>query len=359
MQKLTAYISCPTVFINGQADNKLSGLIQSVLVEETTEGLYRCEALFNNYGLTKNGTSEDYLYAASSSLDFGKDFAIHMPLNDSTTSQVFRGKISGLEAEYLAGGGALMMVLAEDQLQALRMTRRTRTFEDISDEDVMRQIAQEHSLTPDLALLPGPTHKILAQVNQSDLAFIRERARNSSVELWVKEKTLVTKRRTDRAKKTLELGYGAKLLSFSVRADLAHQCTEMHVTGWNVSAKDVIAAKCDQSAIQGKLEAGNSSGSTFLRQAFGERKEYVVHTMPLTSEEAQSIATARYCERAHRFITGTGVARGDANIRVGCNLKLGGLDAPFNGTYYVTCVRHSYDSVHGYRTTFEVERPGM
>ena len=42
----------------------------------------------------------------------------------------------------------------------------------MTDEDVLRQIAQEHSLTPDLSL-DGPSYRTLAQVNQSDLAFIR------------------------------------------------------------------------------------------------------------------------------------------------------------------------------------------
>jgi phage protein D len=359
MQKLTAYISRPTVFITGQADNNLSNAVQSVLIEETTEGLFRCEALFNNYGVKMSTMQEDYLYADNSSLTFGTDFAIHLPLNDSTSGEVFKGKISGLEAEYLTGGGALLTVLAEDQLQSLRMTRRTRTFEDLSDENVMRQIATEHSLTPMLTLPPGPAHKILAQVNQSNLAFMRERARNIGVELWVAGKTLYAQTRTDRAGQAIELAYGANLYSFSVRADLAHQCTAVHITGWDIDTKESIDETGEQSAIQSELEPGNSSSSSILQRAFGERKEYIVHTVPLTSEEAQSIAIARYRERARRFVTGTGIARGDGRIRVGCKLSLGGLGSLFNGTYYVTAVRHGYDGVHGYRTTFEVERPGI
>ena len=31
----------------------------------------------------------------------------------------------------------------------------------------------------------GPTYKTLAQVNQSDLAFMRERARSIDAELWM------------------------------------------------------------------------------------------------------------------------------------------------------------------------------
>jgi len=59
-----------------------------------------------------------------------------------------------------------------------------------------------------------------------------------------------------------------------------------------------------------------------------------------------------------RFVTGTGVADGDARIRVGSVVKLEGLGNLFNGNYYVTRVRHSYDGTYGFRTTFDVERPG-
>jgi len=177
----TAYVSRPKVFIDGQINNALSIDILTVMVEETTEGLFRCEASFNNYGL-RNSSNGDYLYFGRDVLDFGKDFAIQLGPGD-LTRQVFKGRISALEAEYPAGGGGgLLVVLAEDRLQDLRMTRRTRTFEDVSDEDIMQQIAQEHGLDTDIRV-DGPTYKVLAQVNLSDLAFLRERAR-SRLSCW-------------------------------------------------------------------------------------------------------------------------------------------------------------------------------
>jgi phage protein D len=290
----------------------------------------------------------------------GYSDAIHMSAGDELR-QVFKGRISALEAEYPPGGSGLLTVLAEDRLQDLRMTRRTRTFEDVSDEDVFRQIAQEHSLVPELNLR-SLNHKILAQVNQSDLAFLRERARSINAELWVEDTTLFAKARTDREQATISLLYGDNLFSFSVRADLAHQCTEVGVAGWDVAAKDAIEEQSTESAITPELKNLNpddSSGSTILQQAFAARKEYIVHTVPLTSQEARSIAQARYRERARRFVTGTGIADGDARIRVGSILELWGLGRLFNGKYYVTRVRHGYDGTYGFRTTFDVERPGL
>jgi phage protein D len=354
----TLYTSRPVVLLDGQQNAALSTDILTLLVEETTEGLFRCEATFNNYG--EHGNNADYLYLGRDVLDFGKEFSVKVGPGDEAR-RVFKGRISALEAEYPPGGGPLLVVLAEDRLHDLRMTRRTRTFEDVSDQDVMQQIAQEHSLDTDISI-DGPTYKVLAQVNQSDLAFLRERARCINAELWLEDKKLFAYSRTDRASNMgdpIDVSYGVNLFSFSVRADLAHQCTELGVAGWDVAAKDAIEETADQSAISAELNDGESSGGSILQAAFAERKERIVHMMPFTSEEARAFAQARYRERARCFVTGSGVADGDARIRVGTTLRIGGVGPLFNGKYYVSRVRHTYDGTYGFRTEFEVERPGL
>jgi phage protein D len=350
----TAYVSQPKILIDGQANDSLATNILSMFVEETTEGLSHCEACFNNFGERQSGTN--YLYFGRDVLEFGKDIAIQLGPSDQAV-QVFKGRITAIEADYPQEGGSQVLVLAEDKLQALRMTRRTRSFEDVSDEDVIEQIANEHSLTPQLDL-NGPTYKALTQVNQSDLAFMRERARSINAELWVQDTTLYAKSRTNRNAGTIDLSYGANLLSFTVLADLAHQCTELGVAGWDVENKDGIEETADDNAISAELN-GDTSGSSILQQAFASRKERIVHTVPFTVEEARAVAQARYRERARRFVTGTGLADGNTGIRVGAVVNLTRLGSLFNGKYYVVRVRHSYDRTYGFRTEFDVERPGL
>src|SRR6185369_8408878 len=98
--------------------------------------------------------------------------------------------------------------------QDLRMTRRTRTFTDVSDSDVINQVANEHGLSPNVNA-SGPTYKVLAQVNQSDLAFLRERARSIDAELWVQGDTLHSQARAERNEGTLEMTYPTTLREFS------------------------------------------------------------------------------------------------------------------------------------------------
>jgi phage protein D len=62
--------------------------------------------------------------------------------------------------------------------------------------------------------------------------------------------------------------------------------------------------------------------------------------------------------RARGFVQASGVTRGSPDMIVGSRLTLERVGGPFSGDgYYVTRVCHSYDPDHGYRTSFEAERP--
>src|SRR5215469_6482810 len=166
----------PTINVGGQDKASLADNLLALLIVENTQGLYRCEARFTNYG-SVNGKF-DFLYFDRKVLDFGKAFKVK--LGDDT---IFDGKIMAMEGQFPEGKSAELKILAEDRFQDLRMTRRTRTFADVSDSDVIKQIAGEYGLTPSVDL-DGPQYKVLAQINQSDLAFLRERARSVDAEIW-------------------------------------------------------------------------------------------------------------------------------------------------------------------------------
>jgi uncharacterized protein len=248
-------------------------------------------------------------------------------------------------------------VLAEDRFQDLRMTRRTRSFQDVSDADVFSRVANDHGLTPRVDV-QGPKHKVLAQTNQSDLAFLRERARAVDAEIWMEGSTLHAKSRSGRDSGTKKLTYGNELFEFSVLADLAHQRTSVFANGWDVEAKRALQYEATDSALGGEL-GGDQSGASILEKSFGARKESLAHTVPLTEREAQSEAESYFRRTARRFVVGRGVCQASAGLRVGGRVELSGLGPLFNGKYYVSEVRHTFDFARGVRTAFTCERPGL
>lgn len=349
------YASRPRLRLDGELMQELGdSLLQSLFVEESTVGLFRCEASFVNWG-PKDG-QVGYLFFDRRTLDFGKTLAVEFgPPEES--GPIFAGRISGLEANFPSGRPPEFLVLAEDRFQDLRMERRTRTFEDMTDADVIRQVASHHGLTAQVDV-DGPTHRLLAQLNQSDLAFLRERAAARDAELWLDNRTLYVQARSRRNHGAITFTYGGDLLEFSVLADLAHQRTAVRVSGWDVAAKEAIDADAGSSVIQAEL-GGRQSGSSLLQAALAPHTERVALDVPLSQAEARSLAEARYRARARGFVRGQGTVDGNPRLRVGTTVELRNVGPLFDGPYYVTLTRHSFDLVHGYRTAFHVERPGI
>ena len=346
------------ITIGGEAQPRLTSALLSLKVMETTEGLYRCEVRFGNWG--DRGKGPDYLYFDRELLDFGQEITVTLG-SGAAEVEVFKGRIGAIEGQYLAGEPPQIVVLAEDAAQDLRQTRRTRTFEDMSDGEVFEQIAKDHGLESNIDL-DAPTYPVIAQLNQSDLAFVRERARRLAAEIWIEGNTLHVQGRNNRQQSDdqLTLAFNRGLLEFSVIADTVNQYTQVVVSGWDVQAKERLEYEATDSVLGSELE-GDTSAASIVREVFGERVDRIAQQIPLTSAETQAIAEASFRAQARRFVVGTGIARGDARIRVGRTIALQGLGTLFSGAYYVCEVQHCFSRRPGggYTTELVVERSGI
>lgn len=348
------YSARPRIMIEGRERQDLADGVVSLSVHETRDGIYRCEISFVNWG--EGGQDVGFLYFDRDLIDFGHSISVEMGEGD-TAAEIFSGYITGIEGRFLQERPPEILVLAEDRLQDLRMVRRTRTFEDVTVDDVVGQIAGEHGLQTEIDI-DSPTYRVLAQMNQSDLAFIREIARQVDAEVWVSADTLNVQSRARRNSGELSLRYQQRLKEFSVLADLAHQRTHLTVGGWDVAAKEGLAAEVQASAIESELNGGQSGGD-ILADSFGIRREALAHLTPASNDEAQTFAQSYYRKMARRFITGRGVAEGDGRLRAGAHVALEGIGDLFNGDYYVNDVHHVFSIQQGYQTFISVERAGL
>ncbi len=354
MDRDPALIAARPSFKVGKGEQPaLAARLVALDIRDDADGLARCEAEFGNWGPPASGEATGFLYFDRSLLEFGQDFIVRV---DGQT--LFDGRVMALEGRFHEGRPPTLRVWADDRLQDLRMTRRTRSFADCTDADLASQIAAEHGLTAEVDA-PGPRHRQLAQLNQSDLALLHERARAVDAELWLNGRHLHFQRRSARDGGRLELAYGAGLVRFEARADLASQRSEFVVGGWDVSAKGAVRATASDTALAAEL-GGDESGIAILRQALGERRESLVHADALSQEMAQAQADMALRLAARRFVRGQGcTALPQPGLRVGCALDLQGLGPLFSGRWTATAVHHRFEATTGLRTEFEAERPGL
>lgn len=353
-QNSAFYAARPKLFLDDRENENLSGGVLYLSIRETVQGLSCCEILLGNWGEIDGET--DFLYFNRDVLDFGKKIGVQLG-EYPNEKLLFVGRIMALEANYPKTRPPEIRILGEDNFQDLRMRRRSRSFEDVTDRDVFQQIASEHGLQAELDI-DGPDHKILAQVNESDLAFLRARARAIDAEIWLDGSTLHAASRQRRNTERVTLNYGQELQEFSVCADLAHQQSKFIASGWDVSAKESFSHEAGADILGSELN-GDLSGANILRQALGERTQVVVHATPLSAAETRILAETRFRQCARRFVTGTARAEGNTRVRVGTHVTFAGLGKLFNGTYYVSEVHHYFTAEEGYLTIFSVERSGI
>lgn len=341
----------PSVVIEGQIASDLAAALMSLEIRERIDGLAQAQLAFGNWG-TRDG-APGYTLFGRDRLEFGKK--LEVKLGDAL---LFAGRVMALQARFpKAGvGEAELVVQVDDALQDLRMKRRSRSFDQASLSDAAQRIASDHGLTASVDA-DSPTLPLLAQVNQSDLAFLREQARRCEAEVWLDGATLHLAARARRGGTALSLDYGGKLMGFDVRADLALQRTELSVAGWSVADKQAVKETANADSVLGSETSDGEAGAALLQSKIGARPDTVAHLQPGSADEARQLAEAWLRQINRRFVVGHGIAQPDARLRCGASVELTGLGPLFSGKYSLAEVTHRFDMAEGLRTEFVAERP--
>ena len=343
------YSARPTVQIDTQAYPLVTELMLSMQMIEHEGGMSTLELRVSNIASDPQGGA-NFAFEDNAILKLGATIVVYG--GDVTAPrELFRGIITGLEAEFSAEGPPALTVLAEDAFQRARMARRTKLHETVTIADLASDLANQLSLTPKVT---GFTDNIGTQVqlNESDLAFLRRLVDRYDGDMQVVANELHVSPRKDVQRGTVELVVQSQLHQARVLADLSHQVTAVTTAGWD--------------AVQGERITGTSSGAhlgpgsgqtgaQILQNAIGQRSQHVGHLAVTTSDEAQAVADAAYDTRARRFVCLEGTAEGNPSLRVGTLVRITGMGSRFDNTYYVTRATHRFDLEHGYETDFKAE----
>lgn len=349
LHRRPVYNARPTVAIGGQRFDKIDELLLAVDLREQEGGLSSMELRFSNVASDPGGGA-DYAFESEREIRLGA--AITVAAGDiSEPQEVFRGVITGLEAEFPDSSPPELVVLAEDRLQLARMSRRTRIYSDMSVADITRRIARRHGLQARVSGLDSPGGTWV-QLNESDLAFLRRLLRHFDADMQIVEDRLEAAPISEIQRQVIELEYFRDLRSVCFVADLSSQVTEVTSSGWNALRGNRVSGRAQGTNLgpgQGRR------GSDLLREVMGNRSEHIGHIGVTTDEEAQALADAVFDQRARSFVSAEGMATGHPSIRVGCHLQLRGVSPRFENIYYVVSAHHRYDRQNGYVTGFKAE----
>jgi uncharacterized protein len=281
--------------------------------------------------------------------------------------KMFSGVITSISPSFPESGTSTLRIEGYTEMRRLQGSSKTRTFLDMTDKDIAEKIAGELNLTleADSSLATYPSYPYVIQYNQTDLAFLLERAHRIGFRLEVDEKKLLLKKVQDDQGSNYTLVWGhprqpingsrrvMPLKSFNPTLNTLRQVTQVIVTGQNPTTRESFEGQAGPGDETTKN--GSVSGAEAAKQAFGERIERVTNAQVASQPEAEQLARAIYNDRALNFVTGNGATIGLPNLRAGHAIELEGLGPRFSGIYYVTQTVHAI-SGSGYQTSFAVKR---
>jgi phage protein D len=349
VSQLPVYSSRPTIRIDEQNFERAGQLLIGMDMQEQEGGMSVLQLRFSNVASDTEGGS-GFAFEDESELALGSNIVIYSGDAD-TPREIFRGIVTGLEAEFPAEAPPELLVLAEDRLQQARLQRRTKTYTDTSIAEIAEEIAGQLNLTPVISGF-GDTRSTWVQLNESDLAFLRRLLRRYDGDLQVVTDELHVSPRNEVRRGEFELELFGQLLSVRFIADLSDQVSEVTVCGWDSARGERISAT-STGVNRGPGEGRDGAG--ILRDKLGERSEHVGHILVASEDEAQKLADTVFDQHARRFVCAHGRAEGNAELRVGSHLSLKGVSPRFENTYYVVAARHTYDVASGYQTSFKAE----
>ncbi len=278
------------------------------------------------------------------------EIKIGAPDASGSKATIFKGEIVGLEPTYKAHGESKILVRCFNKMHRLLRGKKSKTYQNMSDQDVVSAIVSDAGLTAQCGSDPKITHEHLYQHNQSNLEFIRVRAARLGFAVWCEDTTLhFDKPKTDQDSgielKLQEVGEH-HLKSFAARLSSAAVVNKVTVRGWDPKKKEEIVGEA--------TAASSSLGSKHAASASGDLGQAVTFTVdhPIYSvAEAQAIAKSKLGEAMMSYLTGEAECRGNSAYKPGIVVKITvnaeAADDRFNGKYFVNGVTHKYSAGSG------------
>ncbi len=264
---------------------------------------------------------------------------------------LFDGEIVELEPDFAASTHQLI-VRAFDRLHRLARGQHVRSFLNVGDDDLVKQMAQEVGLQAQV----GPANHLypyLFQNNETNLAFLQGRAVALGYLLYVQGKTLHCEALQSNGQ-PVELEWGVTLREFHPRLTTIGQIDGVIARGWDPATRQEIVGQASKG--QGTPQVGQAtSGGELAHNAFNIDAQVLVADRPIRAQaSADILAQAVADQHAGCFIEADGICAGDPSLVAGALVKIKAVGDRFSGTYYVTGTLHMYNAHQGYVTNFSI-----
>jgi len=299
------------------------------------------------FTLTLSDPSLEALQADVFKLGSEVKISIKVPAPDQGGSpsgqvELMTGEITAIEPVLDPEQGTTLTIHGYDRSHKLHRIRKTETYLNVSDSDVVSRLAREGGLQARVTST-SPVYPYLMQANQTNWEFMQERAQRIGYRLYVEQRTVYFEP-PPASPEVLPLRWGEEMAHFIARLTTADQISEVTVRGWDPKAKSAIVGRKSSASSGVPIRRDNgSSGGQRSNIAHGISGKQVVVDHPVYNQtEADKVAQAVLDQRSSGFVEAEALAGGNPQLKAGVAVNVSGIGSRFGGKYLVTRALHRY-----------------
>jgi Rhs element Vgr protein len=240
-------------------------------------------------------------------------------------------------------------LIVECRHKAARLTvgRKNKYYMDQSDSDIISSLLDDASLDASVESTPV-THKQQVQYRSTNWDFLLARARANGKLVLTNDDTVSVKAPSTGASPGVTLQYGATMIEFDAEIDARVQFAGVKGISWDPAQQSLVQS--DASA-PGIATPGNLT-SDDLASVVG-LPSYDLQHAAIAEDEAKAWADAEWLHSTMSKVSGRAKCEGIATVNPGDVVSLAGVGDRYNGTAFVTGVRHDFDAVSGWKTNIQ------
>jgi phage protein D len=291
--------------------------------------------------------------------------AVEVNIGDGGGKNIYKGEVTGMEATFRGGEKSRLLVRGMNKMHRLLRKRKSVTFMDKTDEQIIKQVANDAGLSVKWQHDVSISYKHVYQHNLTDLEFIRMRAARIGAHVWCVGTDLYVQKPDLQSQPIAFLKVGESgdnaMKSFTPRLSSTAIVNKVTVKGWNPEKKELITGNATvQTSKLGKENSVKGSAD------FGNEETFTVDHPIWSPDEATALAKARLQDLSLSFITGEAEVGGSPVYELGkvvqiiSNPEKDGDKDPFNGNYYLMGVTQKYSVPRnkdgGYTTILRLAR---
>lgn len=264
---------------------------------------------------------------------------------------LFQGEVVEIEPCYHESA-LWLTIRAFDQLHRLTRGRFARSFQNVTDTDLVKHIAGEVGLSV-TAKETSYVHPYVFQANESNLAFLRKRAAAIGFLLYVQRGILFFHPFEEQAP-DLKLKWSDDLIEFRPRLTTLKQVSKVIVRGWNPQEKHEIVGQASSSQSSPSIGI-QKNGGALASDSFQLEAPLLITDIPVRNQsKAQSLAESEADRHESLFIEAEGKCIGNPKLIAGTTLDIQAVGNRFSGTYFTTSTSHYFSEQESYITRFNV-----